>query len=289
MATKPGLHLRPPAQRLFARLSWLGVLLVLLVTGQGCGDSKSEREQLARDQSEKAYERGLEAGRKHDDDAAIAAFSEAIRLQPDNSLAYYNRANTYSDKADYDKAIADYNEAIRFEPDYVAAYNDRGTVYGDKGDWDKAIADENEAIRLNPNFVEAHNARGIFYEHKGGYDKATADFAEAIRLKQDFVEAYVNLAWLLAVCPDVNARNGEYAVDYALKACEMSDWKDDSILSTLAAACAEAGRFDDAVKWQTKYLESHYLDSNPSNDTPEKARQRLSLYEQKKPYHEEKM
>ncbi len=225
---------------------------------------------------------------RHDDDLAITEFSEAIRLKPDSSMAYYNRASARSDKGDYDKAIADYSEAIRFESDYVAAYNDRGNAYGYKGDWDKAIADENEAIRLNPNFVEAYNTRGVFYGHKSNYDQAIADFGKAIRLKPDFVEAYKNLAWMLAVCPNVNSRNGEYAVDYALKACELSQWKDDSILSTLAAAFAEAGRFDDAVKWQNKYLDSNYLDSNPSSDTAEKARQRLGLYEQRKPYHEQK-
>jgi len=39
----------------------------------------------------------------------------------------------------------------------------------------------------------------------------------------------------------------------------------------------------DAVKWENKYLES-----TPSKDDADQARQRLSLYEQKKPYHEAK-
>jgi hypothetical protein len=51
----------------------------------------------------------------------------------------------------------------------------------------------------------------------------------------------------------------------------------------ITLANAAAGDFDNAVKWQTKYLES-----NLSKDASEKARQRLSLYEQKPPYHEEK-
>jgi len=102
------------------------------------------------------------------------------------------------------------------------------------------------------------------------------------------VEAYSNLAWLLAVCPDAKVRNGKKAIEYAKKACELSEWETPSWFGALAAAYAEAGDFDNAVKWQTKYLDANYPNSSPSNDTPEKARQRLGLYEQKKPYHEDK-
>jgi Flp pilus assembly protein TadD len=284
MVTEFGPRRNPPVRRFFTGLTWLGFFLLLLLAGQGCGDKHAEE----RAQSEKAFENGLEANRKHDDDQAITQFSESIRLRPDNSMAYYNRGNAYSNKRDYDKAIADYTAAIRIEPDYIAAYNDRANAYGYKNDWTKAIADETEAIRLNPDFVEAHYTRGLFYERTGDYDKAAADLSEAVRLNQDFLDAYFKLAWLLATCPDVNVRNGEYAVQYALKACDLTQWKDDSMLSALAAAYAEAGRFDDAAKWQTKYLDSDYLKTNPSSDTLDKARRRLSLYEQKMPYHEAK-
>jgi tetratricopeptide (TPR) repeat protein len=284
MATERGRHSSLPVRRLFARLSFLGILLSLLLAGQGCGNKQTDKAA----KFSAAFQKGLEASRRHDDDLAIAEFSDALQLKPDDPIAHYNRANVYGDKGDYDKAIADYSEAIRFEPDYVAAYKDRGKAYGYKGDWVKAIADESEAIRLNPQFVEAYYTRGIFDERNGDYSKAAADFTKAITLNPDYVEAYNSLAWLMAVCPDVSVRNGEYAVEYAKKACELTVWNDDSLLSTLAAAYAEAGRFDNAVKWQTKYLDSDYLKSNPVNDTPEKARQRLSLYEQNMPYHEKK-
>ena len=281
-AAERGRYLSRTARRLPARLSWLGIFLSLLLTGQGCGNDQADKTA----EFSGAIEKGLEANRRHDNDLAIVEFSDAIRLKPDDSTAHYNRAVAYSDKGDYDHAIADYTDAIRSEPGYVAAYYDRGKAYGYKSDWDKAIADETEALRLNSSFVEAYYNRGVFYDRKGIYDKAIVDYNEAISLKPDFVEAYTSAARLLAACPDVNVRNGEYAVQYAIKACELTDWKDDSLLATLAAAYAEAGRFDDAVIWQNKYLASDYLNSSPSNDTLEKARQRLSLYEQKKPYHE---
>jgi tetratricopeptide (TPR) repeat protein len=158
-----------------------------------------------------------------------------------------------------------------------------GLQAGRAGDYDRAVAEFSEAIRLKPDNARAYYNRGQAYRHRGDYGKALTDYGEAIRLKPDLMEAYNNVSWLLAVCPDANLRNGERAVEYAKRACVLSGWKAPATLDTLAAACAEAGDFDNAIKWEIKYLES-----NPSKDDSEKHRQRLSLYQQKKPYHEEK-
>jgi tetratricopeptide (TPR) repeat protein len=225
----------------------------------------------------------MEADRRHDYDLAIAEFSEAIRLNPYFWEAYNNRGASYSHKGDHDKAIADYSEAIRLKPDDVGTYINRGNCYSLKGDHDRAIADYSEAIHLKPDYAMAYFSRGLAYRQKGDYDKAIADYRETIRLKPDYAIAYGGLAWLLAVCPDANVRNGAMAVGYAKKTGELTEWKDPAVFELLAAAYAEAGDFDNAVKWQNKFLES-----NLPKDALENARQRLSLYEQKKPYHEEK-
>jgi Tfp pilus assembly protein PilF len=272
MAPEPRPPSSPPVQRLLSRLSWLGIFLLLLLAGQGCGTSQFER----------SIDKGVEADRRHDNDLAIVEFSEAIRLKPDVDWVYYDRANAYTDKGDYDRAIANYNEVIRLDPDFVSAYTKRGLAYDNNGKYDKAIADENEAIRLKLKNVEAYNNRGLAYYHQGDYDRAVADYSEAILLDPYYEFPYNNLAWLLAVCPDAHVRNGAKAVDYATKACELSEWRIPGWIHTLAAAYAEVGDFDNAVKWETKYLESAL-----SKEASEKAHQQLSLYEQKKPYHEE--
>lgn len=87
----------------------------------------------------------------------------------------------------------------------------------------------------------------------------------------------------LAVCPDPNVRNGAKAVEYAKRACELSEWKIPVYFDTLASAYAEAGDFGNAVRWENKSLAS-----NASYATLERMGLRLSLYEQKMPYHEEK-
>jgi hypothetical protein len=53
-------------------------------------------------------------------------------------------------------------------------------------------------------------------------------------------------------------------------------------LSTLAAAYAEAGDFDSAVKWQTKVIS---LTSDA--ETKQDREARLKFYREKKPYHAE--
>lgn len=263
-------------ERLTARLLRLGILVLLLLAGQGCGKYRSDR----------ANKRGLDAFDNHNYDLAITDYTEAIRLNPDYAEAYVNRGLAYTQTGDDDKAIADYTAAIHLKPDFAEAYINRGYAYGQRRDYDKAIADCDEAIRLKPDHWAAYINRADACNHKGYWDKTLADYNEAIRLKPanlKYPDAYINLAWLLAICPDPKIRNGEKAVEYATKACELSDWKIPSWFGTLAAAYAKAGDFDNAVKWENKYLAS-----NPSKDDLEKARQRLSLYEQKKPYHEEK-
>jgi hypothetical protein len=64
----------------------------------------------------------------------------------------------------------------------------------------------------------------------------------------------------------------------------LTHWKDASALATLAAAYAEAGGFDAAVKWETKAIELL-----PSGDSDYEAWKlaRLKLYQEKKPYREQ--
>jgi len=215
---------------------------------------------------------------------AVAAFGEAIRLNPKNANAYAHRGNAYLDQGDYDKAIADYNKAIRLDPNNAEAYKNRGFDYQAKGDYGKAIADYNEAIRLDPNNANAYYNRGAFYSLvRGDYEKAIADYNETIWLDPKEWHAYNALAWLLGTCIQANFRNGKKAVEYATKACELSEWKRPSSLDMLAAAYAETGDFNQAIKWETKYLETPGLSEKETTN----GKSRLALYQARQPYYTE--
>jgi tetratricopeptide (TPR) repeat protein len=217
---------------------------------------------------------------KGDFDKAIADFNEVIRLDPARPRGYVFRAIAWYDKKEYDKAIADFTEAIRLKPDDYVAYFDRGNVWKAKKEYDKAIADYDRSLQLDPDGL-AYNNRGNTRKLKGEYDRAVADYDQALRLDPRDAHAHNSRAWLLATCPIAKYRDGKKAVESATRACELLGWDKPNNLDTLAAACAEAGDFDAAVKWQSTGIE--LLSDQESKDD---YRTRLELYRAKKPFRE---
>jgi tetratricopeptide (TPR) repeat protein len=215
---------------------------------------------------------------------ATADFSEAIRLGQTNAIVFLERGEAYTGEKDYDRALTDLDRAIQLDPSNARTYDRRGLAYFRKGNMDAAITNYTEAIRLDPNLSATHCNRASAYRHKGLYSEAIADYDSAIRLNAAYARAYNSLAWLLAVCPDSHYRDGKKAIEYATQACELAHWKTANYLGTLAAACAESGDFDHAVKWEIKSQEFRW---RQSKEDQRKSQERLTLYKDRKPYHEE--
>jgi tetratricopeptide (TPR) repeat protein len=219
---------------------------------------------------------------KGDLDHAIADYDAISRMHPGNPMVYYNRGHAWHAKGALEHALADFDEAIRLEPRYSAAYFNRGLVLQARGELDSALADFDAVIRLDPGDASAYHNRGHVRMLKGQHERALADYDTAIRLEPKDAEAYNNRAWLRATCSEAQFRDGPRAVQSATRACELTGWKDADYIDTLAAACAEAGDFDAAVKWQEKLVEMV-----PGDPAKQKARTRLELYKARRPFHEE--
>ena len=92
------------------------------------------------------------------------------------------------------------------------------------------------------------------------------------------------LACMQAGCPAAEFRNGAEAVKNATRACELTQWKEAMYVDTLAAAYAEVGDFESAVKWQKEAI--NLLTKKEPAEWPGQFDERLKLYESGKPYRE---
>lgn len=142
---------------------------------------------------------------------------------------------------------------------------------------DNAIKDFTEAIRLNPNSADTYARHAYAWQIKSEPDEVIKDYTEAIHLNPKDAMALNNVAWLRATCPDGRFRDGQQAIEYATKACELTAWKIWNNVGTLAAAYAESGDFPNAIKWADKSLELA-----PENEK-QAANQRLDLYRSNQP------
>ena len=93
-------------------------------------------------------------------------------LNGESAKDYINRGNAWRDQGEHDKAIAAYTEAIRIDPKDAAAYFSRGLAWRSKGEYDKAIADYDQALAINPDLAQVYINRGVARGKKGEYDKA---------------------------------------------------------------------------------------------------------------------
>jgi len=105
-----------------------------------------------------------------------------------------------------------------------------------------------------------------------------------LQIKPDSPEVLNNLAWLLATCPDAHIRDGVQAVKYAERACELTHTNVTILVGTLAAAYAEAGRFDDAMATAQKACA--LASAAGEQDLLQKNQELLALYLKHQPYHE---
>ncbi|PWT85228.1 MAG: hypothetical protein C5B58_03385, partial [Acidobacteria bacterium] len=128
----------------------------------------------------------------------------------------------------------------------------------------------------------ARHGRGLALKLQGRYAEAVRAYLEIIDANPLFHKANNDLAWLLATCPNEAARDGRRAIEYATAACEQTGWKNSTYIDTLAAAYAESGQFEEALRYQALTLEDPVL----QGDRRTVARQRLELYRQKKPFRE---
>jgi tetratricopeptide (TPR) repeat protein len=255
--------------------------------------------------------------RRGDLQKAIQQLTKALELAPDDLATLLVRAAVYFEAKDYDKALADTDAALQLHPDLLRAHLMRVEILASDNQTDEAIRHLEEIIKAlpeqddlvvqlatlylindqpkkaielfsevvsrDPENFSALRSRGDSYLNLGEHAKAIADFDAATKLNGEDVGLLNNFAWVLCTSPEDELRDGKRALDMATKACEATAYQAPHILSTLAAAYAELGDFEDAIKWSQKAVE---LSSDDENSQLEQLSAELAGYKEGKPWRE---
>ena len=208
-------------------------------------------------------------------------FHRAILAEPTMVEAYYDLGTLLLEQNRRDEAIKCYRFALSLRPDYALANSNLAKILAEDGKLDEAIRLYERAIKASPQLAELHFNLALGYRRAGRLDDAIRQFRKTIELKPSFAEGYLELgrtlagtqrygeaietfrhgleveprhmvmgnemAWLMATAPEAKLRNAPQAIQIGERLAELTGRKEPKPLDTLAAAYAEAGRFDEAV------------------------------------------
>jgi tetratricopeptide (TPR) repeat protein len=178
-----------------------------------------------------------------------------------SALQYDNFGNELLNKGQYAQSRKYFDAAIRIEPSRWTAYYNRAISFRMEKNYTAAIKDLNETIRLKPAFFEASWVRALTYEAMGDYTAAIKDLSVLAKVTYQVANPYEmalmlnQRAWIRAACPNGSLRDGKAAVEDAKKACDLVKWKRAQYIDTLAAAYAELGDFDSAVRYEQQAID----------------------------------
>jgi predicted Zn-dependent protease len=149
-----------------------------------------------------------------------------------------------------------------------------------RGRTDEANAQFQKAMALAPNDPGVRYSYTLFLTRIGQVGTARQELEDNLRRSPQHVPTLLQLGWLLATRDEI--RNGNRAMQVAAEGFNLLHRKTAASLDVLAAACAAAGNFDQAVLFATEGVDHAVVEKKAALATA--LRERRELYLQKRPY-----
>jgi tetratricopeptide (TPR) repeat protein len=221
-------------------------------------------------------------------DEALARLNKALSLDPKNSRAHGHAGIVLAQSGKLDEARARFETALRLDPYYRTAHANLGRIFLEQGKLEpatehfrtsmeldetdpqghfelgqvlfrrqmltEAVEQFRRTLAIDPKHTDSHLLLSKALAMQGDFPAAVAQLRKATATDPNNVRPVADLAWLLAVCPHDDVRDGVKAVELAQRACAVTGYKSPVLLNTLAAAYAEIGDFSKAIATATKAL-----------------------------------
>jgi len=243
---------------------------------------------------------------------AEAEYRAVLKLQekvlgpehPDTLSGWINLANALDNQGKYAEAGVEYRAVLKLRekvlgpqhPDTLRSRINLANALDQQGKYAEAEAEYRAVLKLcekvlGPQHRDTLSSRhnlATALDQQDKYAEAEAEYRAVLKLREkvlgpehpDTLSSRQNLAWLIATCPDPKVRNVLEAVRLSTALCNFSQWNDAAYIDTLAAAEAEAGLFDDAIKHEQQVIAL----AKAAQEEVKDFESRLSLYKNHKPY-----
>ena len=210
---------------------------------------------------------------------------------PDMVREHYTRAISEAEvlvgnrrlaRGELEEAEARFEKALELWSGNPLAHRQIGYLYAKQGRLREAESELTLTARLRPQDPFPHSQLYTLYCVEERYAEAVATLRELRRLRPRDPQIELNLAWLLATCPNDAVRDGKEALQMASTLRVAEPALKFERLDVLAAACAETGDFEQAVRRATEAVRLAEIQKAAGQAAT--IRQRLDGYQNGQPY-----
>jgi len=149
---------------------------------------------------------------------------------------------------DREAAARYYRAAVAIDPEHPGANGSLGTILLAGGEIREAIQHLRASLDAKPDNYLAHFYLAQALSSRANYSEARAHYEQTLQHNPRFTAATIQLAWLLATCPDDTVRDGRRAIELLTPYVKENQDANPAAIDAMAAASAEVGDFDLAAQ-----------------------------------------
>lgn len=134
-------------------------------------------------------EKGKQLYREDQDEQAVQALQEAVKLDPDLAEAHFRLALGYEtlqkreeSEAEYKKAVETYKKYLADHEDDSEAHYDLGQTYAGLGQYSEAVREYRLATKLKEDDPDIFYDLGVAHMRLAQYDAAAAAFSKSLEI-----------------------------------------------------------------------------------------------------------
>lgn len=147
-------------------------------------------------QAKALLDKGKQLYRDDQDTEAVAAFEQAVKLDPNLAEAHFRLALGYEAlnkreeaEAEYKKAVETYKKHLDANPDDSEAHYNLGQTYANLSQFSDAIREYRQATRLKTDDPDIYYDLGVAHTKLAQYDAAASAFSKSLEIDPEYYRA----------------------------------------------------------------------------------------------------